>query len=93
MKKLMAGMAVLALSTGGFIMGAGSAFAGTVPSCVGVSGGVQSKVVGFQNNCTDTVRVKVIINNWPDSPCHTLPPGQFWSYSWSIGSYDGVATC
>lgn len=51
--------------------------------------------VNIKNNCTYTVRVKVIVDWGTDSPCWTLAPGQgkYWFKETVTGSYSHLATC
>ncbi len=51
--------------------------------------------VNIKNNCTYTVRVRVIVDWGTDSPCWSLAPGQgkFWFKETITGQYSHLATC
>jgi Alpha amylase inhibitor len=63
------------------------------PSCVQVYGPPAVKSALVRNTCSTTQRVKVVINNGPDSDCYVLSPGEEELYEWWFGSYDGLRTC
>jgi len=45
------------------------------------------------NECGKTEKVKVVISDWPDGPCHTMSAGADYGYTASGGYFDYVASC
>lgn len=80
-----AGDGVVALAAGG-----------TAPACIerqssdNPDGGTQ---VWIRNLCGKTMRVKVVVKNWPDSGCKTLENHTGWYYHSLGGRYDRTAVC
>ncbi|MER7129907.1 hypothetical protein [Streptosporangium saharense] len=66
---------------------------GTAPACIGRAVDKKRKIARVTNNCGRTTKVKVVINNGPDSSCYTLRNGQVLSFRWRLGSYDRTVTC
>ncbi|WP_329429490.1 hypothetical protein OG339_12855 [Streptosporangium sp. NBC_01495] len=94
-RRLVTTSAMLALGLGSFLSVAASpAQAAALPGCVSIYGHTDSESVLVVNNCTTSQRVKVIVENWNDSSCRTLAPGQSWRHTWYfIGDFDGVVSC
>lgn len=85
------------LGLGGVAGVASPAFAESDVSCAYVSHyekslGGQYTAVGNQR-CTQTITVKVIVNNGPDSGCLSVAYGDAKHWETSIGDYDGIVDC
>lgn len=66
---------------------------GTAPACVERAVFKPQHEAYISNGCGKNMKLKVIINNGPDSSCHTLRHGQHFSYWWPYGSYARTVTC
>ncbi|WP_069173659.1 hypothetical protein [Streptomyces griseus] len=71
--------------------------AGTAPACIertsvtnNPDGGVR---VHLRNFCGKTMRVKVIVKNWSDSGCRSMPNGSGWLFRTVGGRYDRTVVC
>ncbi|MEU0955856.1 beta-Ig-H3/fasciclin [Streptomyces niveus] len=71
--------------------------AATAPSCVQriVSHFSWGFTVGLTNKCGKTMRVQVIVDYAPDSPCYVLPNNAYTQYEYEgiLGLYDSTAVC
>jgi hypothetical protein len=74
-----------------------AAYAATAPACVVRS--VHNDANGFSvflvNKCTKTMKVQVIVDWAPDSPCYTIPVGgeRYYRYDGLLGFYNSTAVC
>ncbi|MEU5718086.1 hypothetical protein AB0G71_20265 [Streptomyces sp. NPDC020403] len=73
------------------------AAAGTAPACIERTsvtnkpeGGVR---VHLRNFCGRTMHVKVIVKNWSDSGCTSMPNGSGWLFQTVGGRYDRTVVC
>ncbi|MGW3403886.1 beta-Ig-H3/fasciclin [Streptomyces zhihengii] len=70
---------------------------GTAPACIGryVEGQVDGFFVSLSNGCGRTMRVQVVVNSAPDSPCYTLSAGSYRTYTYEgiLGTYARTAVC
>ncbi|WP_030542186.1 hypothetical protein [Streptomyces albus] len=71
--------------------------AGTAPACIERTsvtnkpgGGVR---VYLRNFCGKTMRVKVVVKNWSDSGCKSMPNRSGWVFQTVGGRYDRVVVC
>ncbi|MFE6867727.1 hypothetical protein ACFVFS_14295 [Kitasatospora sp. NPDC057692] len=72
---------------------ASAAAQGTAPACVERAVFKPQHEAYITNGCGKNMKLKVIINNGPDSSCHTLRNGQYFYYWWPFGSYARTVTC
>ena len=91
-------LAVVGVLVAGGLTGIGTpAFAASAPSCIDVTGysptGTWGPSVYMVNECGKTEKVKVVISDWPDGPCHTMSAGADYGYTASGGYFDYVASC
>ncbi|MFE2050930.1 beta-Ig-H3/fasciclin [Streptomyces sp. NPDC059459] len=74
-----------------------AAHAATAPACVGryVLNDERGFYVFLSNNCAKTMRVQVIVDWAPDSPCYTIAAGgeKTYRYNGILGLYDSTAVC
>lgn len=75
----------------------GRAAAGTAPACIERTsvtnkpeGGVR---VHLRNFCGRTMHVKVVVKNWSDSGCKSMPNGSGWLFQTVGGRYDRTVVC
>lgn len=70
---------------------------GTAPACIdrsGVSNKDGGGIHGYvYNHCGKTMRVKIVIHNWRDTSCESIPNGQGKFFNTFGGSYDRTAVC
>ncbi|AYL34255.1 hypothetical protein ACFTZ8_28200 [Streptomyces fungicidicus] len=74
-----------------------AAAAGTAPACIERTsvtnkpeGGVR---VHLRNFCGRTMHVKVVVKNWSDSGCKSMPNGSGWLFQTVGGRYDRTVVC
>jgi hypothetical protein len=70
--------------------------AAAVPSCVltEVDDDGASDYVIVTNACRSAVRVQVVLDNYPDDACTTIPATESRSFDWFYpGRYDGLKRC
>lgn len=65
----------------------------TAPACIHRYVYPELGYVWVSNDCGKAMRVKVVINYGPDSPCYLMPKGSVFDYYWWIGRYDKTVVC
>ncbi|MGW6024754.1 hypothetical protein [Streptomyces sp. NPDC055099] len=73
-----------------------AAAGGTAPACIersyvnNADGGMQSWPY---NNCGKTMRIKIIVHNWRDTSCQSIPNKHSAYFHTLGGRYDRTAVC
>ncbi|KOG85214.1 hypothetical protein [Streptomyces varsoviensis] len=70
---------------------------GTAPACIdrsGVRNNAGGGIAGWvYNGCGKKMRVKVVVHNWRDTSCQTIPNKQSKYFHTNGGRYDRTAVC
>ncbi|MET8540170.1 hypothetical protein ABZW03_05890 [Kitasatospora sp. NPDC004799] len=70
---------------------------GTAPACIDrsdVTNTAGGGIAGYvYNNCGRTMRVKIVIHNWRDTSCQSIPNRQSRYFHTVGGTYDRTAVC
>jgi alpha amylase inhibitor len=67
--------------------------AGSAPSCVSFKVNRWTGGIKVHNGCNSGQRVKIVVQNWPDSPCKQLSPGEDWTWHSPLVNVDRLETC
>ncbi|MFI5799827.1 hypothetical protein [Streptomyces sp. NPDC051677] len=74
-----------------------AAAGGTAPACIDRSGVTNNPDGGMSgwvyNGCRGTMRVRIIVHNWRDTSCQSIPPRQSKYFHTNGGRYDRTAVC
>ncbi|MFB9468531.1 hypothetical protein ACFFR3_03385 [Nonomuraea salmonea] len=65
----------------------------TAPACIEREVNKKQKIAWITNTCGKTRKVKVVINNGPDTYCRTLKNHERIYHRWPFGSYDRTVNC